>query len=90
MTPKDRFLSTAHAKHHADLVHSDGFLAACEYAMLELVNQMPMAGDPQKHWDSYSQLVGAKKFVAILKTVADVTPPPAKTVTNVLDYNLKK
>ena len=69
MTPKEQFLKTPHAKGHADLVESEQFRQACNYAMLALMadvtHDFPNAAD----WIS-----GAHRFLYLLQTIA--TPAP--------------
>ena len=54
----------------ADIVTSEPFLLALDYAMLELQAILPQDSDPSKGWDSHSRLVGAGQLVRILKSLA--------------------
>lgn len=89
-TPRDRFLESKFAKAHADLAVSDPFVTACEYAVLQFIHEQPGTTDATKHWDSHAQLVGARKVLDILKTLADPVAPPKTPVQEGLNYNLKK
>ena len=77
-SPRERFLETKFAKSHADLAVSDGFQLACEYATLQFISEQPSANEPTKHWDAHAQLVGARKILEILKTLADPVEPAKK------------
>ena len=89
MSPKERFLETPFVKPHLDLVVSTGFLVAVDYALLELVYSMPPATDPSKGWDSYSQISGAKRFIEILRTIAEPQRAAEKQFVPSLNYGLK-
>lgn len=89
-TPRDRFQETKHAKSHADLAVSDGFQSACEYAILQFVAEQPNANEPTKHWDAHAQLIGARRILDILKTLADPVEPAKKPFPEGINYGNKK
>lgn len=89
-SPHQRFLESKFVKPHADLVVSDGFLAACEYAVLQFVEDQPPVLDPQKHWDCHAQLVGARRVLNILKGLADPIEENKPQSQQTLNYNSKK
>lgn len=68
---------------------SDCFQAACEYAILQFIEEQPNANEPTKHWDAHAQLVGARKILTILKTLADPVEPPKKQAPQTLNYDKK-
>jgi hypothetical protein len=89
-SPHQRFIETPHAKPFSDVAVSDGFQSACEYAMLQFVAQLPMSGDPARHWDCHGQLIGAKRFLEILTTIADPVEEKKKTPAPSLNWENKK
>jgi len=69
-TSKQRFLLSPHAEAHRKLAKSEGFVAALDAAMLEVL----------RHTNLYEQVHGAMLFRTALETIADEfvpTPPSA-------------
>lgn len=88
MTAKETFLKSAHKSDFQKIVASPAFEAACQYALLTLVEQMPLAfADPSKSWDSGCVLSGARQVLEILKTLHEPPTPPASLKTRGLNYN---
>jgi hypothetical protein len=90
LSPKQRFLKSPFAKVHAELAVSESFIVALEYALLEMVNQLPMVTDPSKQWDCHSQLIGARRYIDTLKGLATPHPEPAKPPEQTLNYANKR
>lgn len=89
---KQTFILSPHRLAHEKVVMTDAFRAACDYSMLELISQLretTTAGlptDPYVGLDSNSQLVGARKVLAILKTIHEPIHEPKSRRTESLDY----
>lgn len=67
MKPKQKFLSEpARAQAWADIVQTKTFQDAVDYALLEMVELQPFAGNNTDRYDSHAQLVGARVFLTIL------------------------
>jgi len=66
MSPKEQFLKTPHAKAHFDLVQSEQFRQACNYAMLQMLEGA----------FTEDQMRGAKSFIQTLETIATPAPSP--------------
>ena len=70
MTAKDTFISSEHRLKWEEVSQSPYFQAACDYALLTMVEQQDGDGlNPSQSWDAHSQLVGARRLVAILKNL---------------------
>lgn len=69
ITPKQAFIDSPHRKDHEVTAQKQSFQAACDYALLVLLQSQPEATDPSKGWDSHSQMIGARKVLNILKTL---------------------
>ena len=75
---KTRFLKkSAYVKSHFDLVVSEPFIAACDAAMLSLVDDL--GGNPTSETElsaaNHQRLVGARLFLQKLLTIADAPKP---------------
>ena len=84
MTPKEQFLKGPHAKSFADTSGSEAFREACNYAFLQITQQL------KPGLDSYSYIEGAKAFKAVLETIAipeEPDKPQAKPSLNYDAYN---
>lgn len=88
-TPKETFLKSGHREKLAELVASDAFNAACDYALLEMQSLMPptvtpgLPTDGMVAADANSQMWGARRVIQLLKTLADPiqAPEPSKQKT---------
>lgn len=60
----------------AETVHFD---AACEYAMLALIEELPLAVDDRIGVASFHQTLGARRVLQILRTL-HIKEEPKKTV----------
>jgi hypothetical protein len=77
--PKQAFLESQHRATFEKLTEQEAFRVACEYAMLEMVAEMPDPGDPSKAWDSACKIAGARRLLDILATLHQA-PPEMKSV----------
>lgn len=85
-TPKQRFLKEeALAKRFQDLVDSEAFQRGAEAAMLSLQEAMVQEGDPEMG----VKLVGAHRFLTLLRTIADKPQPLVKPSGYTLNHELK-
>lgn len=72
MSPKERFQQTADLAGHIRTVENLAFEHACEIAMLQMIDELPTAGDDEGRAAANSRRVeGAKMFVQVLNRLAD-------------------
>ena len=92
MTPKERFLISGHAKAFLDMINSEHFGPACDYALLELQYQIPpnttpnLPTDPYVGLDANAQMWGAKRVIEILKQLAEPVKEPEPLKRESLHY----
>jgi len=83
-SPKQTFLLSPHRLFHEKVATTDAFRAACDYSMLQLMNELRstvtvgLPTDPYVGMDANSQLCGAKRIIEILKTIHEPMPTPPK------------
>ena len=91
-TPKERFLVSGHAANFAKLVASEAFAPACDYALLQLVSDLPvncqpgLPADALLGADANAQRTGAIRVLEILKTLSEVPKTPTPPQTSKLHY----
>ena len=69
-TAHTAFLESPHRVGFEKISETRDFDAACEYALLCLVEELPSADiDPNKNWALFSQVTGAKRLLQILRTL---------------------
>lgn len=78
MSPKSRFIKSAQAKLHADIVAQAVVTDAFDVAMLQLLYELGVSSDPTSAGASYLQLVGAQKLRKIFMGLSDQEKPPVK------------
>lgn len=66
MNTREIFLNSPHRKAHETWVGTAAAEAARDAALLLLVHEQPTALNPDRGWDSHSQLVGARRVMEIL------------------------
>lgn len=85
-TPKHQFQqSPARASAWRELVVSDEFVSALNYALLQFVHE----STPGQVYDAQAashRLEGAKRFSVVLQTLGDTSAPAERTTESVLDY----
>ena len=93
VTPKEHFLISGKAPAWATVVAKVPELdTACDYALLELLSQMPANTQPQLPTDPYvgldanAQMCGARRVLEILKTIAEPIKPSESTKRESLHY----
>jgi hypothetical protein len=86
MNARERFQQSNHVKALADITANPSFESGADYAMLVLLEEQPEGNDPSKAWDCHSQMVGAQKLLAILKTLHIPIEKPATTKRDTLHY----
>jgi len=79
MTPKQRFLrdNPGVVKVHADVAASAVFQIAADAAMLELIDKLSGISDPVGAAAAYHQIIGARNYLRLFQTIADMPQPPA-------------
>jgi hypothetical protein len=75
MTPKQRFLSSAYAKKHGEWADTDTALAACDVALLELIEDLPDNADVNTSWDHANRIKGARRVLQILLSLSKPVEP---------------
>lgn len=91
-TPRERFLTSPHAKPFAAIAASTAFEAACDYALLEMQQHMPpntgpgLPTDPYVGIDANARLQGAMMVLQILKTIHQPIEEPKTPKRNTLNY----
>jgi hypothetical protein len=91
-TPREAFLTSGKAADFKKIIASEAFEVACDYAMLELVNKMPpnttpsLPTDPYVGLDANAQIFGARRVLAILKTLAEPVEQPKPVKPDRLHY----
>lgn len=73
---------------HKDLVVNEWFLAACDAAMLKMINDMQLTYDPVMAAVNHQRAEGAKMFLAYLLNIAEnQTQPKSVLLTPNLTHN---
>jgi len=66
----ETFRQGHYRKPFEDITGTAAFKAACDYALLAFVEQLPDAtGDPNMLWATHSQTVGARRVLEILRSL---------------------
>ena len=84
-TPRESFQLSGIAAEFKKVVSADYFDVACDYAVLQLLSEMPSnqrAGapvDPYTGMDSNAQMHGARRVLDILKSLAEPIKPTTPT-----------
>lgn len=68
-TSKELFQSSPAFKDFQAMRSSPAFEAACNAAILGLIESLPISGDPSKSWDGLCQVNGARKAFEILSNL---------------------
>lgn len=84
-SPKETFIDTPHRSKHAEMVATDSFNVACDYALLQM--QAEMSDDPQKGFESHFQMLGAQRFIRTLKTIHETAKEPTQPQRKTLNYS---
>lgn len=83
-TPRESFQLSGKAAKFKEIVATDYFDVACDYAILQLLSEMPMNQSPGKPVDPYigidvnAQLQGARRVLDILKSLPEPIKPPTQ------------
>lgn len=81
-SPKTRFqLSAADVEFVAKLTKNDAFLRAVDAALAQFVWNSEVQNDSVIAQASFHRISGAKEFVLIFMTLANIPPPPPKPLT---------
>lgn len=81
--PRESFKLTGRAGDFQKLRSTEPFELACDYALLQLLSEMPpntvplSPTDPYVGLDANAQMFGARRVIEILKTLGE--PEPTKT-----------
>lgn len=85
-TARDAFTTSGHRADMEKIGQSLAFLAACDYALLIFGEELPNPLDPA----AQPQLVGARRVLDILKTIAEKQEPPKVTKPASLNYDVDR
>lgn len=80
-TSKQLFQASPVFRDFNALLTNPAFETACNAAILGLIESLPgSAAEPSKAWDSYLQILGARRVLEILSTLhePETTPTPQK------------
>ena len=71
-SPKQRFLEIKPAvSEHLGVTSKDSFAIACDFAMLDLINKLPLANDMGTAAANYWRIYGAKEYLEGLVQLSD-------------------
>ena len=91
--PKESFLLSGKAAEFKNILATESFELACDYALLQLVTDLPpnttpnMPTDPYVGIDANAQLFGAKRVLAILHSLAEPIPTKKPEKRDTLNYD---
>ena len=84
-SPKQRFLEVKSAvSEHQGVTSKDTFAIACDFAMLDLINKLPVANDMGTAAANYWRIHGAKEYLEGLMSLSEHT----RTREALPDFNL--
>lgn len=92
-TPKESFLLSGKADEFKKILATESFEVACDYALLQLVSDLPpnttpsLPTDPYIGIDANAQLFGAKRVLAILQSLAEPVPTKKTDKRDTLNYD---
>ena len=84
-TPRESFQLSGKAADFKKIAATEAFEVACDYALMELQQQMPpnctpsLPTDPYVGIDANAQMWGAKRVIELLKNLAEPTKAPEQT-----------
>ena len=87
INPKETFLNSVYRQPFENITASPAFQCACDYALLELLTQLPPTVDPL--CDNHSQMVGARKVIDILQNLHKLEPEGKPVTSASLNYNVR-
>ncbi len=88
-SPKQAFIDSPHRLEHETTTKKESFKAACEYALLHMVDsQAAHPTNPSLNADLHNQLMGAKRVLAILGTIHQLEEEKKPVKEKALNYNL--
>lgn len=91
-TPKESFLLSGKAAEFHKIAATEAFEVACDFALMELQQQMPpnctpgLPTDPYVGIDANAQMWGAKRVIELLKNLSEPTKPAEQPKRPVLHY----
>lgn len=88
-SPRQTFFAGPHKAAFEQFVTSESFQAAGQFAMLELLFMMPDTSNPNTSWDCHAQLVGARRFWALLSSMHEKSELPQREKEPSLHYKDK-
>lgn len=83
--PRTTFATSVHRDPMEKIAMSEAFLVACDYAAIVHMEEINNPMDPT----GLAQIVGARRVLEILKTIAEPIQPPKATRPTGLNYNQK-
>jgi len=90
-TARQLFQNSAAFKDYKIILENPAFEAACNAAVLDLLENLPsQSADPSKAWDSWLQVVGARKVLQGLSELHQVDTPATPQKWPALKYDTNK
>jgi hypothetical protein len=68
-SPKEKFLASKVRQEWEKITETQAFEQACDYALMEVIYNMPVASDAHKETQAYNMIVGAHLFIRTLKKI---------------------
>ena len=88
---KTVFQESAHYLSFRAILENPSFEPACQAAILGLMESLPeSSADPSKAWDSYLQLVGARRVLETLSRLHEPDEKPTQERWPSLNYDAGK
>lgn len=91
-SPKELFHASQYISPWKDIINgttSSAFEHACQTALAELVRSLPESSpDPSRAWDSYLQILGARKVIEILSSLHEPAEKPKPIPYDTLNYKV--
>lgn len=75
-TARQAFLESPHRAEFARVVNTRAFDAACEYALLTFLEELPGEADPNNAWGAHCRTMGARDALKILRGLCEPPPEP--------------
>lgn len=88
MTPKDRLQKSPQFAEVAKMLNSPLFEDVCEVVMLTFNDNLPMGQDHLSAAGYHYQMVGAKRFLATLKSLTSTLPEPKVEPQKLFDHSV--
>lgn len=90
-TSKELFQSSPQFKDFQAILANPAFEASCNAALMGMIESLPSeAADASRAWDSYLQILGARKFIYMLSQLHVPDEKPSEMKWPTLNYETSK